>query len=112
MDGDVGTIGITDFAQEALGEVVFVELPEVGTAYEKGDTFGSVESVKAASSVYMPTDGEVLEVNERLNDESELVNQSPTEDGWICKVKVTDVSQLDGLLDQAAYEKHCEEEGH
>jgi len=102
-DGTV-TIGITEFAQEALGDVVFIELPEVGAGLDAGDTFGVVESVKAASDLYAPVTGEVIEVNDDLEDEPEIINTSPFEDGWIMKIKMEDSSELDNLLDAAGYE--------
>ncbi|MCD6003393.1 glycine cleavage system protein GcvH [Halomonas sp. IOP_6] len=101
-DGTV-TIGITDHAQEALGDVVFVELPEVGQALNKGQEFGVIESVKAASDLYSPVNGEVIEVNEALEDSPETVNEAPYEGGWIMKVRLTDTA-LDGLLDADAYQ--------
>ena len=102
QDGTV-TVGITDHAQEALGDVVFVELPEVGQALNKGKEFGVIESVKAASDLYSPVDGEVVEVNEALEDAPETVNDTPYEGGWIMKVRVTDQA-LEGLLDADAYQ--------
>ncbi|WP_311064022.1 glycine cleavage system protein GcvH [Halomonas sp. DWK9] len=102
QDGTV-TVGITDHAQEALGDVVFVELPEVGQALNKGKEFGVIESVKAASDLYSPVDGEVIEVNEALEDAPETVNDAPYEGGWIMKVRVTDQA-FEGLLDADAYQ--------
>ena len=102
QDGTV-TIGITDHAQEALGDVVFVELPEVGQSLSKGKEFGVIESVKAASDLYSPVNGEVIEVNEALEDAPETVNDAPYEGGWIMKVRVTDQA-FEGLLDADAYE--------
>ncbi len=102
-DGTV-TIGITDHAQQALGDVVFVELPEVGRTLAKGDEFGVIESVKAASDLYAPLDGEIVEVNEALEEAPETVNASPYEDGWIMKVRVADASGLEALLDADAYQ--------
>jgi glycine cleavage system H protein len=111
MDGDVATVGISDFAQSELGDVVYVELPEVGSSLTKGETFGVVESVKAASDVYAPVSGEVLEVNETLSDDPSKVNSEPFEGGWMMKVKVSGDAG-DGLLDAKAYEAHCEAGGH
>lgn len=108
VDGDLVVIGISDYAQDELGDVVFVELPEVGTALKKGDAFGVVESVKAASDLYMPAGGEVAEVNEVLKDNPEKINEAPFGDGWIIKVKATDTSELDALMDAAAYKKFTE----
>jgi glycine cleavage system H protein len=101
-DGTV-TVGITVFAQEALGDVVFVQLPEPGE-YAKHAEVAVVESVKAASSVYMPLDGEILESNSALSDTPELVNEAPLGDGWFFRFKPTDATQIDGLLDQSAYD--------
>lgn len=101
-DGTV-TVGISDHAQEALGDIVFVELPEVGRTLALKDEFGVVESVKAASDLYAPVAGEVIEVNEALEDAPETVNESPYEDGWIMKVRLEDSAQLDDLLDADGY---------
>ncbi|MDR5858634.1 glycine cleavage system protein GcvH [Halomonas eurihalina] len=101
-DGTV-TIGITDHAQQSLGDVVFVELPEVGASLAKGDEFGVVESVKAASDLYAPVSGEVVEVNEALEDAPESINESPYEDAWIMKVRLEEDTDLDDLLDADAY---------
>lgn len=108
VEGDLVVIGISDYAQDELGDVVFVELPEVGTSLKKGDAFGVVESVKAASDLYMPAGGEVVEVNEVLKDNPEKVNEAPFGDGWIIKVKATDTSDLDSLMDAAAYKSFTE----
>ncbi len=102
-DGDIATIGITDYAQKALGDVVFVELPEVGTSFAKGDEVSVVESVKAASEVYAPLDGEIVEVNEALEDGPALVNTDATGSGWFFKMKLNAVSDLDDMMDEAAY---------
>jgi glycine cleavage system H protein len=109
-DGTV-TVGITDHAQELLGDVVFVEVPEVGRAVEKGEEFSLVESVKAASDIYSPVTGEVVAVNELLEDSPETINESAFEDGWIAKVKLADASELDDMLDAVAYEANIGEEG-
>ena len=101
-DGIV-TIGINDYAQDQLGEIVFVELPENGDTFDKDDEFGSVESVKAVSEIYMPISGEITEINEALEDAPELVNESCYDDGWIIKVKPDDISQFEALLDKGAY---------
>ncbi len=103
IDGDVVTVGITDHAQAELGDIVYVELPEVGSAMEATKSFGVVESVKAASDVYSPISGTVIEINEALNDSPGTVNDSPFEGGWLMKVKVSDVPG--SLMDAAAYEK-------
>ncbi len=106
LDGDVAVVGITEYAQGELGDVVFVELPEVGRQLTQGQTFGVVESVKAASDLYAPVSGEVLEVNDRLQDSPDLVNTEPFEGGWMIKVRVSNASELDNLLDAGAYENH------
>ena len=108
VDGDVATVGITDHAQAELGDVVFVELPDVGTALDAGDTFGVVESVKAASDVYAPIHGKVVEVNPALGDKPETVNESPTEKGWFCVLEIKDGAEIAGLMDEAAYKAYCE----
>ena len=108
-DGTV-TIGITDHAQELLGDVVFVELPEVGSEIEKGSEFSLVESVKAASDIFAPVSGEVVAVNEALEDAPESVNEDPFESAWIAKVKLSDASELDSLLDAAGYEAKVADE--
>jgi glycine cleavage system H protein len=108
-DGTV-TVGITDHAQEALGDLVFVEVPEVGKALSGGDACAVVESVKAASDVYCPIDGEVTESNEALGDAPESVNEDPYGEGWIFRLSVSDAGVLDDLMDAAAYEKLLEEE--
>merc|ERR1719331_2488249 len=109
MEGDVGTIGITNHAQEQLGDVVYVDLPEVGATVEKDETMGAVESVKAASDIYSPVTGEVTEVNEALGDEPALVNSAAEGDGWMAKVKLSDTAELDSLMDADAYAAFCKE---
>ena len=104
VEGNTAIIGITDFAQNELGDIVFVELPEVDDEVSEGDTFGSVESVKTVSELYSPVSGKVIEVNESLEDEPEAVNESPYENAWMVKVELTDESELDALLDAAGYE--------
>ena len=104
LDGDIATVGITTHAQDALGDVVFVELPEVGKTYAQKEVAGVVESVKAAADVYMPLSGEVTEVNEGLRDEPSLANSDPTGAGWFFKVKLSDAGQLTALMDEAAYQ--------
>jgi glycine cleavage system H protein len=108
-DGTV-TVGITDHAQDALGDVVFVELPEVGTSLAAGDDAGVVESVKAASDIYAPLGGEVIAVNEQLEDEPETVNTDPYNDGWFFKLQPDDTAELDELMAAEAYQQHCEED--
>jgi glycine cleavage system H protein len=104
LDGDVATIGITAYAAEQLGDVVFVEVPEVGKALKPGENLAVVESVKAASDVYAPIAGEVVEANGALTGNPETVNQSPEQLGWFAKVKVADKAQIDALMDRPAYE--------
>jgi glycine cleavage system H protein len=108
-DGTV-TVGITDHAQEALGDVVFVELPEVGTVFAAADDAGVVESVKAASDVYAPMGGEVIAINSMLEDEPEIVNSDPYNDGWFYKLQPADTSDLDALLSAEGYQQQCEDE--
>ena len=108
LEGDTATVGITDFAQGQLGDIVFVELPEVGIMVEKSKDAAVVESVKAASDVYAPLSGEVVEVNEGLEDDPALVNSSPEEDGWFFKMTVSDKSELEGLMDDKAYKSFCD----
>lgn len=103
VESGTATVGITDYAQEQLGDLVFVELPEAGKPLKKGDTAVVVESVKAASDVYAPADGEVTDVNEALSADPSLVNSSPMEDGWLWKMRLADESQLEGLMDEDAY---------
>ncbi|MCR9215098.1 MAG: glycine cleavage system protein GcvH [Proteobacteria bacterium] len=108
LEGDVATIGVSNYAQEQLGDVVFVEVPEVGADLAKGEELAVVESVKAASEVYAPIGGEVIEVNTELEDSPTLVNEEPTGGGWFAKIKVTDSSDLDELMDEAAYKSYVE----
>lgn len=103
VEGEVGTVGITDFAQCQLGDVVFVELPEIGKATKSGDQAGVVESVKAASDVFAPISGEVVEVNSALEDNPALVNEDAQGKGWFYKVRIADPAELEGLMDEAAY---------
>jgi glycine cleavage system H protein len=103
LDGDTATIGITAYAAEQLGDVVFVELPDVGRSFKKGEGAAVVESVKAASDVYAPISGEVVETNTSLSDDPGTVNTAPEADGWFMKLKLADVSEVDGLLDEAGY---------
>jgi len=103
VEGGTATVGITDYAQEQLGDLVFVELPEAGKALKKGDAAVVVESVKAASDVYAPVDGEVTEANQALSSDPALVNSAPMGDGWLWKMTLSDESQLEGLMDEAAY---------
>ncbi|NTW27809.1 MAG: glycine cleavage system protein GcvH [Coriobacteriia bacterium] len=104
VDGDIATVGISDFAQNQLGEVVYVDLPAVGTAVSAGDTFGEIESVKSVSELFAPLSGEVMESNGSLSDSPETVNAEPHGAGWMIKVRVDDASELDGLLSAEAYD--------
>ena len=109
VEGDIGTVGISDFAQEQLGDVVYVDLPDVGRQVAQDGEVAVVESVKAASDVYAPVGGEVVEVNTALGDDPSLVNSDPTGDGWFYKVRLDDPAQLDALMDEAAYKTYAEE---
>lgn len=106
MEGEVAVVGITGYAQEQLGDVVHVDLPEVGASLSKGDEAAVIDSVKAASEVYAPADGEVTAVNEGLEDDPGKVNSDPEGEGWFMKIKLADKSQLDGLMDKAAYDDY------
>ena len=110
-DGKV-TVGITDHAQELLGDLVFVELPEVGAEINAGDECAVVESVKAASDVYCPLNGEVIEVNEALADAPETINSDAFDEGWMFRLQLVDAGELDGLMDAEAHAEHCENEEH
>ena len=103
LEGEVATVGITDFAQDKLGDLVFVELPKVGAKLAKGAAAATVESVKAASDVYAPVGGEVIEVNTKVGTEPALVNQAATGEGWLFKMKVTNPAEVEGLMDEQAY---------
>jgi glycine cleavage system H protein len=103
-DGDVVRIGITDYAQDALGDVVFVQVPAVGSDVTAGDSFGEIESTKSVSDVYAPVSGTVLEVNEALAEGPQALNEDPYGDGWICTMRMSEPSQFDGLLDPSAYQ--------
>ena len=110
IDGDIAVSGISDFAQEELNDIVYVELPEVGDAFERGDAYTVVESVKAASDIYMPLSGEIVEINQALEDSPQLVNESPYEEGWFIKLRIVSPNEIDQLLDAAAYKSSCAEE--
>lgn len=110
IEEDIATIGISDFAQSQLGDVVFVELPEVGDELEAGKPFGVVESVKAVSDVYSPLSGEVVEINEELPDAPETLNTSPYEDGWLIKLRLSNPEELDDLLDADSYQELIKED--
>ena len=105
-DGDLVVVGISDYAQDSLGDVVFVELPEVGATLKQGESFGVVESIKSASDLFMPVGGEIAEVNDSLTDTPETVNEAPFGDGWMIKIKPTDVSEYDSLMSAADYEEY------
>jgi glycine cleavage system H protein len=109
VDGDTAKVGLTDYAQDHLSDLVFVELPEEGDTVTKGESFGEVESVKAASDVYAPASGEVVAVNEKLADEPEIINRDPYGAGWMMEIKLSDPGDVDDLMDAAAYQKHCAE---
>lgn len=108
LDGDLATCGITDYAQKALGDVVFVDLPEVGDTFEKGEEIGEIESVKAVSAIYAAVSGEVIEINEELDDAPEAVNGEPLDGGWLFKLKVNDAAELGDMMNTAAYEAFLE----
>ena len=110
VEGAVGTIGITDYAQKELGDVVFVELPQVGTELEQGDEMGSIESVKAVSELFAPVSGQVVEVNDALTEKPELVNTDAYGDGWMIRVKLTTPEEVDELMDAEEYEEYVEKE--
>jgi glycine cleavage system H protein len=110
VQDNVGTIGITDYAQHELGDVVYVDLPEVGDTFEANDPFGSVESVKAVSEVFCPVGGEVIEVNSKLEEKPELINQSPHQDAWMIKIRLTNPEELKELLSAEEYEEYLQEQ--
>ena len=110
VEGDRATVGITDYAQQQLGDVVYVELPEPGTGLSAADVFGSIESVKAVSELFCPVAGEVVEINQEVVDSPELVNQDPHDKAWLIVLRMTDTSAVEALLSAADYEKYVEEE--
>lgn len=110
VDGNIVTIGLTDYAQESLGDIVHIELPEDGKEINKEEVFGVVESVKAVSDIYSPVTGEVVEINEALMDSPEVANDDPYGEAWMIKVKIDDASELEGLMDCKEYKKFVEEE--
>ena len=103
VEGEMATIGITDFAQSELGDVVFLELPEVGASTSAGDEFGTIEAVKAVSELFCPVSGEVTEINDKLENDPAIINQSPYDDGWMIKLKLANPDELSGLMDAAGY---------
>lgn len=108
-DGDSVVVGISDYAQDSLGDVVFVELPEAGATVKKGDSFAVVESVKAASDIYVPVSGEVVAVNEDLGDNPALINEDPFGDGWLARIKMSDAGEYDSMMSAADYESYTKE---
>ena len=112
LDGkDIATIGITDYAQDQLGDIVYVELPEVGRELNKGEEVAVIESVKAASDINIPVSGTIVEINQKLNDSPKLVNQDPLESGWLFKVKLRDIKELDELMDEELYITYIKKTG-
>ncbi|MBN1427354.1 MAG: glycine cleavage system protein GcvH [Anaerolineae bacterium] len=111
VDGQEALIGITDYAQDQLSDIVFVELPEVGTSYSANQSLGVVESVKAAADIHLPASGEIVATNNDLADTPEILNQDPYEGGWIVRVKLADPSEVDSLMDASAYTAYCDERG-
>ncbi|MDP9373291.1 MAG: glycine cleavage system protein GcvH [Chloroflexota bacterium] len=112
IEGDVATVGITEFAQSELGDVTYVEVPQIGRQLSKGEPFGVVESVKAVSDIYAPVSGEIVEVNEALDGAPETVNESPYDRAWMIKVRVENPGDAESLMDAEAYERHVEASGH
>ncbi|MEO8195795.1 MAG: glycine cleavage system protein GcvH [Thermoanaerobaculia bacterium] len=112
VEDDIAVLGVTDFAQKELGEVVFVELPQVGHVYDAGDEIGTIESVKAVAEVFTPIAGEIVEINEALADDPELINEDPHVDGWLVKVRYSASSDLDGLMDAEAYGEFVQQGKH
>ena len=111
VDGDTVTMGVSDFAQSELGDITYLELPEPGEEVKQSEPLGVIESVKAASDIYSPVSGEIVEANDSVVDAPESVNTSPYDDAWLVKIKLSDPSELDGLMDSEAYEKFVEEQG-
>ena len=111
VEGKTATVGISDHAQDHLGDIVYVDLPEVGKSLKKSEVFCTIESVKAASDIYAPVGGKVIEVNEELDSSPEKINDDAEGAGWIAKIEMSNESELDSLMDLEAYKKHCEEEG-
>ena len=109
VEGEYGYVGITDYAQEQLGDIVYVEMPEVEDAFAKGEVFCVVESVKAASDCYLPVEGEIVEANEKLEDSPDLVNSDPYDQGWFVKIAIADLDELDDLMDAEAYSEFAEQ---
>jgi glycine cleavage system H protein len=105
VEGDIGTIGVTDHAASELGDIVYVDLPDVGAEFSAGDAAGSIESVKAVADLFAPVSGEIVEINEALDADAAMVNNSPMDDGWLFKIRLSDPGELDSLLDAAGYEE-------
>ena len=103
IDGDEAQVGITDFAQGELGDIIFVELPEIGDSFNKDDVFGTIEAVKTVADLFMPVSGEIISINNIIEDNPEMINSNPLDDGWIIKIKLTDKSEIDTLLDHNKY---------
>ncbi|TYB95644.1 MAG: glycine cleavage system protein GcvH [Kosmotoga sp.] len=110
-EGEIGIIGITDYAQNQLGDIVYVELPEAGNEINNGEMLCTVESVKAASDIYSPVTGEIAEINEKLEESPEIINEDAEGKGWICKIKLSDETELDKLMNKEEYDEFCEKEG-
>ncbi|MEL6349036.1 MAG: glycine cleavage system protein GcvH [Myxococcota bacterium] len=108
VDGDVATVGISDFAQDSLGDVVYIDMPEVGATVSAGDSIAEIESVKAVSDIYAPVSGEITEINDALEGAEDTVNSAPYEGGWLFRIAISDASELDALLDAEAYKTHIE----
>jgi glycine cleavage system H protein len=111
LEGDEGVIGITDYAQDALSDIVYVELPDTGAGVSAGDSVGVIESVKAAADLYVPLSGEVTAVNDNVRDTPELLNSDPYGEGWLLRIRLSDASEVDGLMDAAAYKAYCDSRG-
>jgi len=111
VDGNLAVVGISNHAQEKLGDVVYVDLPQVGKVVKKDEAFMSVESVKAASDIYAPVSGKIVEVNEKLSNQPELINKDAEGEGWLVKIEMSDPNELSDLLDEESYRRFCEEEG-
>lgn len=109
LEGDEGVIGVTDYAQDSLSDIVYLELPEVGDSFEQGEAFGVIESVKAAADLYMPVSGEVIAINEALVDEPEKINSDPYGEGWMIRIRILNADELDDLMDDVAYRAYLEE---
>jgi glycine cleavage system H protein len=110
VQGNIGIVGITEYAQKKLGDIVYIELPEIGEKFEAGDPIGSIESVKAVSEVFIPVSGEIIEVNEKVATEPDIVNSDAHGAGWLIKIKINDKSELDNLMDSDEYQEYIEEE--